>query len=88
MSTLSNRDVRKELQSAVDKYVAANAVYISLIKLHAISELSTTGQTTKPPKTFLDINDLREFEEAWVRVEEASKLLRRNFMKLYNISRK
>jgi hypothetical protein len=85
---LSSRDIRKELQGAVDKYVAANAVYISLIKLHAISELSTTGQTTKPSKNFLDINDLREFEEAWVRVEEASKILRRTFMKLYNICQK
>ena len=84
MSTSSNQKIAKDFKRALDEYVAANAVYISMLQLYTGPEPLSIRETTPPLKTHLDVNDLREFEEAWVRDQEASKKLRRTFMKLYS----
>jgi hypothetical protein len=84
VSTILSPNYEKDVHKAIVKYETANNIYVSVIKRLINSELLTTEETALFPKICLNIDSLKEFEEAWVIVQEAGKKLRRDFMKLYS----
>jgi len=84
MSKPFNQKADEAVKKAVDEYEAANENYIRIIRRYLSSKSSNPGDTAQFPESKLDMNSLKEFEEAWLRVQEASKKLRRAFMKLYS----
>ena len=71
MSTASNENFENNFKRVLDKYVAVNAIYVSMLQTYTNPKLSTARETTPTFKIHLDINDLQQYEEAWVRVEQA-----------------
>ncbi len=84
MSKPFNRKAEEALKKTIDEYEAVNASYTRVMRRYISSESFILGDEVCLPEVSLNANGLKEYEEAWLRVQETSKKIRRAFMKLYS----
>ena len=84
MSKPFNQKADEAVKKAIDEYEAANASYARIMRRYISSESFIPGDEVCLPAAGLNANGLKEYEEAWLRVQETSKKIRRAFMKLYS----
>jgi hypothetical protein len=83
MSISFNKKADEALKMALKEYESANEWYVHVIQRFASSKSFIPGEEIRHPEAILDASGLKEFDEAYERVESASKKLRKVFMKLY-----
>jgi len=84
MSKTFNEKADEAVKKTTDEYEVANENYVRTIRRYLSSKSVIHGDTAQLPEANLDMSGLKEYEEAWLRVQETSKKLRRAFMKLYS----